>query len=387
MGFREPQPRPYLKWAGGKRQLLPALLSAVDAAGDFSRYHEPFLGGGALFFSLVRTEKIKTGIYLSDINQNLIDAYIGVCRDVEAVVSALKDHKRQHSERHYYVTRSSVPTSLIDRAARLIYLNKTCFNGLYRENSKGQFNTPFGKYKNPAICDEDNLRAVAKTLSKAHISTRSFSSVLTSAEEGDLVYFDPPYIPISKTADFTAYSAEKFGIRQHEELAQTFAKLAQKGVKVILSNSLTALTQKLYQGFYISSVLAARRVNSRASRRGKVSEAIITGYPLVKDSSVSRVNVEPLLAKDWLLENGYSDVARLIDEIESEWRVAGKQTRRNWWEVLSGDSNGKPRHVAGREFPVLRAAQARQGVKETENAISRSPREDPPAIRLRSPPS
>ena len=157
MSFREPAPRPFLKWVGGKRQLLPALLQAVDSTGSFADYHEPFLGGGALFFALSRSGRLSGRSHLSDVNQNLMDAYVGVRDHASAIVRLLKKHRKQHCEEYFYDVRAAVPRNLPGRAARVIYLNKTCFNGLYRENSKGKFNAPFGRYKNPAIFDEEKL--------------------------------------------------------------------------------------------------------------------------------------------------------------------------------------------------------------------------------------
>ena len=174
MTFIPPPPRPFLKWPGGKRQLLPELLKAIGAAGTFAHYHEPFLGGGALVFALARTERLNQTAYISDVNPNLIDAYLGVRDDVDGVIAHLKEHAQQHCEDSYYTVRAQSPRTLIRRAARVIYLNKTCFNGLYRENSKGKFNSPFGRYKNPTICDEPNLRSVASMLQSVDIGARGF---------------------------------------------------------------------------------------------------------------------------------------------------------------------------------------------------------------------
>lgn len=409
VSFHGPPPRPFLKWVGGKRQLLPELFRAVESAGSFRHYHEPFLGGGALFFSLARTGEIKARSYLSDANKNLIDAYLGVRDEPEAVIERLEAYKRSHSEAHFYKVRASVPRKLVNRAARIIYLNKTCYNGLYRENSKGQFNAPFGRYKNPSICDQENLRAVSQTLQDVDLGVRDFSSVLQIAEPGDLVYFDPPYNPVSKTAGFTAYFRGGFGAEAQQKLAEVCAELAAREVKIILSNSMTDFTRSLYKDFHTDVVAATRMVNSRADRRGKVSEALITSFPLCTeeqppDKSRVKVRVQrrvqrrvqgrvkkraasPVttsaglgrrLAKQWLLENKYRDVAALIDEITQEWDVEGKQTRRNWWEILAGDAKGNSRVVAGRKFPVLRAAQLRMGVPVTPGAICRNPNEEMP---------
>lgn len=386
-------PRPFLKWVGGKRQLLPELLQAVEAAGQVKRYHEPFLGGGALFFALARTGQLQRRAVLSDINPNLIDAYTGLREDVDGVIDILKVHRRRHGESHFYRVRKKVPATLSERAARIIYLNKTCFNGLYRENKKGEFNAPLGRYKNPNICDEENLRSVAATLRDIDVAARDFTVATRSARRGDLVYCDPPYDPVSKTAYFTDYSKAGFGIEAQEKLVETFIKLAKRGVHVILSNSLTPLTRQLYKDFYISQVLAKRHVNSRADRRGEVSEALITTFPMTAEPKGSRTlingrtvlgmkKVERTRTQQWLIENNYGEVADLIGEVVAEWRGQGKQTRRNWWDILAGGADGKSRRVAGREFPVLRAAQLRQGVPITPNAICRSSKEVAPPLKM-----
>jgi DNA adenine methylase len=274
----DPAPRPFLKWAGGKGQLLAELVKRVDAAGSFGRYHEPFVGGAALFFELCATGKLKKKALLSDSNANLIEAYLGLRQSVEEVVALLETHALQHSQDHYYATRVIVPKTLPERAARIIYLNRTCFNGLYRENSSGRFNVPMGRYDNPRICDAPNLRAVASALRKADIECRPFETVLDRAKPGDLVYFDPPYHPVSKTSSFTAYAKGGFGEEHQRHLAQVFRELAERGVKAILSNSMTDFVRDLYADFRIDAVDATRRVNSKADRRGKIPEALIVNW-------------------------------------------------------------------------------------------------------------
>ena len=273
-------PRPFLKWVGGKGQLLQEIMKRVDRVGEFGRYHEPFVGGGALFFELYRNNRLgKKQAYLSDNNLPLIEAYRGVKEDVDAVIAALEKHKTQHGEDYFYEVRAKSPKNLADRAARIIYLNKTCYNGLYRENSKGQFNTPFGRYKNPMICDEPNLRAVADALKKAKLEVRHFTGVVDTAQPGDFVYFDPPYHPVSKTANFTGYDRGGFNEDSQRLLAETFRRLTDTGVKALLSNSYCDFILDLYTDTaHIDEVQAARAVNSRADRRGKVSEALIRNF-------------------------------------------------------------------------------------------------------------
>jgi len=268
--------RPFLKWAGGKTQLLPDLLDRVPSS--FSAYHEPFVGGGALFFALVGMGRI-TAAFLSDINPSLIDVYTAIRDCVDDVIVALKRHL--HDKAYYYAVRALKPDNLTlpERAARTIYLNKTCFNGLHRENRAGEFNVPFGRYKNPTICDEQNLRATSQALKCAEISRRHFSSVLDAAQPGHFVYFDPPYHPLSPTASFTSYDRNGFGEADQTRVRNAFAELTHRGVKVMLSNSDTPFIRALYAGYTISQVHASRSVNSRGAGRGKVPEVVVCNYP------------------------------------------------------------------------------------------------------------
>jgi DNA adenine methylase len=273
-----PDSRPFLKWAGGKRQLLGPLLDSIRRLGSFGAYHEPFVGGGAVFFELRRLGMPGGAAFLSDVNERLIEAYQGVAGEVEAVIALLKDHAARHDPDHYLEVRASLPDSLAARAARIIYLNRTCFNGLYRENSRGEFNVPIGRYTNPAICDEPRLRAASEALRTARIECRPFETVLDRANPGDLVYFDPPYVPVSKTASFTAYAKQGFGPDDQARLASVFRELASRGVHVMLSNSWTDTVLCLYSEFHTHRVKATRAVNSRADRRGEVAEAIVTSF-------------------------------------------------------------------------------------------------------------
>lgn len=377
-------PRPFLKWAGGKRQLLPGLLQAVRSAQSSGRYFEPFLGGGALFFALAQRGLLSRGASLADVNPNLMDAYLGVREDVDAVVQHLRRHEQVHDEAHFYAVRQGIPETLAGRAARVIYLNRTGFNGLYRENSKGEFNVPFGRYRNPLICDEPNLRAAAAELARVDLSVGGFDDSLSAVAAGDLVYLDPPYPPTSPTASFTAYAKGGFGEADQRALAACCANLQRVGARVILSNAMLPQTLELYPGFYIYRLLADRFVNSRGDRRGKVAEALVTSFPLVPADGTGTLEAGLMLVRDpngraqevdlerWLQAHGYADVAATIGAIKSEWKAAGKSTRRNWWAVLAGSRTGRPRRVAGREFPILRAAQERQGLPVTANAETRN---------------
>ncbi|MBN2495304.1 MAG: DNA adenine methylase [Deltaproteobacteria bacterium] len=280
----EREARPFLKWAGGKRQLVPKLRKLAPAR--FGTYFEPFLGGGALFFALVGDGRIqKHKAVLSDINAELVKTYEAIRDDVEAVIARLHEHDRQFKmpaegldADYYYKVRASSPRLVATRAARMIFLNRTCFNGLYRVNARGQFNVPLGRYKNPTICDPDNLKAVARALEKAQLREQGYESVLERAARGDLVYFDPPYVPVSATAKFVSYGKDGFDMQDQERLAGVFRALAEKGVQVMLSNSDTPAVRRMYRGFRLERVEARRSVNSRKDRRGPVGELVVMSW-------------------------------------------------------------------------------------------------------------
>jgi DNA adenine methylase len=264
-------PRPFLKWAGGKHQLIPQYQPHFPT--KYQTYYEPFLGGGAVFFYLLPQQSV-----LTDINPALVNVYECVRDRVEPLIEQLQAHERAHSLEHYYHTRAQQPKTALEQAARLIYLNKTCFNGLYRENAKGEFNVPMGKYKNPAVCQADLLRSVSQALSHVTLAVQPFDAVLDHATDQDFVYFDPPYHPISITSNFTSYSRYAFGITEQERLRDVFTTLAHRGVKVMLSNSDCPLIQELYQDFPIHTILASRAINSNAQKRGKITEVLVTSF-------------------------------------------------------------------------------------------------------------
>jgi DNA adenine methylase len=266
-----------VKWVGGKRQLLAHLLPIFSGTDPSAAYHEPFVGGGALFFAL-RGQGRATGGSLSDVNKELIDSYIAIRDFVDDVICNLRRHEQLSNKEYFYRVRAQRPRTLPEIAARLIFLNKTCFNGLYRVNSSGGFNAPWGRNDNPTICDEPNLRVVSATLSVLTLKVAPFESVLDAARPGDIVYFDPPYVPISATSSFTEYSAGGFGRSEQEALASAFRELDRKGNFVVLSNSDTTDVRRLYAGFRTEQVFARRNVNTRADRRGPVAEVIVRNF-------------------------------------------------------------------------------------------------------------
>src|SRR4028119_704729 len=246
LGVRHPlDARPFLKWAGGKTKLIEQYNLYFPKV--YKTYYEPFLGGGAVFFYLN-----PTNATLTDINAELVNAYRCVKDHVEELIKLLDVHKLKHSRDYYYDVRRYTYATDVEKAARLIYLNKTCFNGLYRENSQGEFNVPIGKYKNPKICNPVVLRAVSVTLQNAQIEVRPFEDILNYARSGnDFVYFDPPYYPLSSTSNFTAYSRYLFSQNDQIKLKEVFAELAKRGVKVMLSNSDCEFIRELYSEFNI----------------------------------------------------------------------------------------------------------------------------------------
>jgi DNA adenine methylase len=261
---------PFLKWVGGKRQLLPEIRKHVPE--KFGRYVEPFLGGGAVFFDLSPVG----GTRLGDANGELVGTYRAVRDDVEEVIKTLHAHARLHSAKHYYHVRG-LGSDLTGPAlaARMIYLNKTGFNGLYRVNRSGGFNVPIGSYKNPTVCDEANLRACARALQGVDLVQADFTLVAEPARSGDFVYFDPPYVPVGGTSDFTSFTAAGFGIADQERLVDFAGRLKASGVHVLLSNADLPAVRELYRGFEMRAVQARRNINSNGGKRGAVGELLI----------------------------------------------------------------------------------------------------------------
>jgi DNA adenine methylase len=266
----------FVKWAGGKTQLIDQLVPLLPK--NFNRYIEPFVGGGALLFYILQKYPDKE-VIISDVNKELMITYEVVKNDVEKLIKKLKEHKNKHNKDYYYKSRDIDPNTLdnIEKAARFIYLNKTCFNGLYRVNSKGGFNVPIGSYKNPDIVQEDKLRVISKLLQNVTIKCESFEKVLTYAKKGDFVYFDPPYYPL-KTNSFTTYHHDEFLDKEHKQLAEVFKELAKKGCFVMESNSNTEFVKKLYPKYGVKLVTAKRLINCRSEGRGIINEIVIRNY-------------------------------------------------------------------------------------------------------------
>ncbi len=272
-----PPPAPVLKWAGGKRALLQQYETHFPL--EFGAYHEPFVGGGAVFFHL--RGRMRRAVHLSDVNPELINLYTVLRDEVSKIIRKLGEHQRRHDEVYFYRIRQQHPSELspVERAARMVYLNKTCFNGLYRVNSKGYFNVPLGRYTNPTIQDKDRLKAASQALQGVELREEPFEKVLKRARAGDLVYFDPPYQPLTRTANFTSYTADSFSEDDQARLAKVFDKLSQKGVHVLLSNSDTDFVRKLYDSHELNIIQAPRFINSKASGRKAIGELLVVGLP------------------------------------------------------------------------------------------------------------
>jgi len=296
--------KPFLKWAGGKRQLLHHFTSMYPPAlkaGSIHNYYEPFLGSGAVFFDIAQRYPVKN-FFLSDINAELVLTYQVIQAHVSKLIEVLYQHEKNYLAldkekrlQYFYAQRELFNLQRFDtglsknagkgvaRAAQLIFLNRTCYNGLFRVNSKGEFNTPAGDYTKPSICDVKNLTAAAKLLDKATIKQAGFAQTLKNIPPSSFVYLDPPYRPVSKTASFTAYSKSLFQDEQQAELADRYRQLDKSHVLLMLSNSDSAdkFFDKLYRGFTITRVPAKRLINNDASKRGHVNEIVVTNY-LVK---------------------------------------------------------------------------------------------------------
>ncbi len=278
----------FVKWAGGKKQLLEQFKPFFPK--EIKRYFEPFVGGGAVAFYLLKTHPEIEKIYLSDINEELITTYYIIKNNLEELIKLLKEYKKKHTKDFYYEIRSQDVKNLskVQIATRFIYLNKTCFNGLYRVNSKGGFNVPIGSYKNPLICPEEDLREISKFLQKDDTKVRQFYEVLEEAKKSDFIYFDPPYYPLSK-ASFTTYTKDNFLDKEQEHLAEVFKKLDKRGCKVMLSNNDAPFVRALYKDFHINIVKATRMINCDATKRGKINELVVTNYHISQAQKTLKV--------------------------------------------------------------------------------------------------
>lgn len=270
---------PFLKWVGGKRQLIPAIMEHLPKNINNLNYYEPFIGGGALFFHLQ-----PQNAFINDFNEELINVYNAIKNNLPELITDLKKHKNEAD--YFYEIRSLDRSeefqnmSLVERASRVIFLNKTCFNGLYRVNNAGEFNAPFGRYKNPNIVNEPTLKAVNKFLnnSNVRISSGDYSEILESADENSFVYFDPPYHPISESSNFTGYVQGGWNIYDQIRLREVCDELHERGVKFLLSNSSAQFIRDQYESYTVTTVKATRAINSNGADRGEIDEVLIKNY-------------------------------------------------------------------------------------------------------------
>ncbi len=276
------EPKPFVKWAGGKRQLLAELEKNFPK--QFGTYFEPFLGGGAVLFDLLaKKPNIKCSV--SDLNSDLVLAYVTIRDKLGRLIESLETHSKNYhkdSTNYYYEVRKQEPKSQIEKVSRLLFLNKTCFNGLYRVNSKGKFNVPLGRYTNPNIVNRENLITASKFLQseKIKISCRDFESILKDAKKGDFVYFDPPYQPVSDTANFTSYTHRDFTEDDLQRLADLANQLNSKGAHVLLSNSNTKIVKNIFSSkkWKVKEIAVNRAINSNSQKRTGHKEILIKNY-------------------------------------------------------------------------------------------------------------
>ena len=268
-------PKPFIKWAGGKRQIIKELTDSLPK--NYNRYFEPFIGGGALFFA-VRPKNA----YISDINPELINLYNTVKNNTHSLIKDLLRYKNTETEFYRIRNLDRTPDyknlTNIEKAGRFIYLNKTCYNGLYRTNSKGQFNAPYGFYKNPNIIDEQNLKICSELLKETEIGLSDFSNIENKIKTRDFVYFDPPYIPINKTSSFTKYYKDDFNTGSQIKLKELCDRLNKKNIYFMLSNSYNETALNLYKEYNIKKINAIKAINCKADKRGTINELIITNY-------------------------------------------------------------------------------------------------------------
>ena len=292
--------KPFVKWAGGKKQLLPIIHTAYpeELGSSITKYAEPFIGGGAVLFDLLSSYRFEE-VYISDVNAELINTYKVIRDNCEELISSLRIMQETYlplneEERRAYFgemrtrfnhLKTDTENNQIETAALFIFLNRTCFNGLYRVNSKNEFNVPVGRYKNPAILNEQNLKNISAALKNVRIICGDFRESLSFIDENTFVYLDPPYRPLSITASFTSYAKDEFNDESQKALAEFVREIDAKGAKILLSNSDPKNTcpednffDDLYAGFSIKRISASRMINSKAEKRGKINELLISNY-------------------------------------------------------------------------------------------------------------
>lgn len=281
MSTTEPSVTPILKWVGGKRQLLDTIVPLIP---DYTTYYEPFVGGGAVLFHM-QPQKA----FINDSNAELINIYKVIRAYPEELISCLEHHKKENCQEYFYKVRSLDRDreqygrmTPVEQAARIIYLNKTCYNGLFRVNRAGEFNSPWGRYKNPNIINEITIRAMSRYLTKAKVTILcgDYREALKGIRKGSFVYLDPPYMPLSTSSSFTGYTAAGFGEQQQIELKKHCDLLNKKGIHFLLSNSCCDFIEDLYKDYIVERVAAKRTINAKADKRGAIDEVLVRNYEL-----------------------------------------------------------------------------------------------------------
>ncbi len=272
--------RPFIKWAGGKHRLLSQFEACFPK--EFQRYYEPFVGSGAVFFHFWNQKRLPEQVFLFDNNEELINVYRTIRDRLEELLGLLAGYQTNHNAEFYTQIRNldRQPVSLgeVERAARAIYLNRTCYNGLYRVNQRGQFNVPMGRYTNPQILNKEVLQTAHIALQNVCLEVKDFRQIVGLAQPGDFFYFDPPYHPVSPTANFTSYTAGSFRDQDQKDLADVFTRLTDKGCLCMLSNSYTSFILDLYRNYRIEIAYAKRAINSDANKRGTIKEVVVLNY-------------------------------------------------------------------------------------------------------------
>ena len=281
MARKNPLVSPILKWVGGKRQLLDSIEPLIPKC---STFYEPFIGGGAVLFSRQPDKAV-----INDLNPELINVYLTIKNEPKALIEKLKEHRDNSSEEYFYSIRAldrdkEVFENMmnVERAARIIYLNKTCYNGLFRVNSSGEFNSPWGRYKNPNITNETTINALHTYFNKANITIKcgDYREALKGIRKGAFIYFDPPYMPISSSASFTGYTAGGFGEQEQIALKEQCDALNEKGIKFLVSNSSCPFIEELYKDYIVEKKNKKRAINANPQKRGEIKEVLIRNYEL-----------------------------------------------------------------------------------------------------------
>jgi len=371
--------KPFLKWAGAKTRVVPVLLPMLPATAR--RFVEPFIGSGAVFLNTNYSTNL-----LSDSNEDIISLYNVLKRQGGEFIERCRRLfvPGNNDEAQFYKFRDefNACSNSERRSALFVYLNRHCFNGLCRYNQKGEFNTPFGRYAAPQL-PEDAMRSFAAKLEYAELAHRDFREVIRDTGSGDIVYCDPPYAPLSASANFTSYSAGGFQEQDQQDLAMLCEEAARRGAVVLISNHDTPYTKSLYKGAdEIVEILVSRTISCDGQTRNKAMELIARFGNLggVHPTQLTLPKLPRNSACEWLLASGYEDINQTIEKIMLVWQKKGLGTRKDWWEKLAGTLKGAPCVVNGVELPILSAARIRKGWPPVPGSLCRNKDQPIPTI-------